>query len=192
MGARGECDGRTHPAETAFAIVRLTALRPQLRVLASIVHQGDLSRMCRDELTSVDLRADGSHPDHRRSPNLGQRLERLRPAADGRQPGLTVDRLVHLGASPIDGCHGHADIVRRLSSVSRSLGGRKRWRPSPERTSAGCGTPTRCWRRSFYPPSCPCLTLRGRRGHHGAAITYLRRVGACAELVSLPVARHTH
>ena len=47
------------PAETLIAARRLAGARPHLAAVAGIVHREDLWRLCRDELTGVDVRADG-------------------------------------------------------------------------------------------------------------------------------------
>jgi hypothetical protein len=47
------------PAETLIATRRLAGARPYLAVVAAIVHPEDLWQLCRDELTGVDVRADG-------------------------------------------------------------------------------------------------------------------------------------
>jgi hypothetical protein len=47
------------PAETLIAARRLAGARPHLNAVASIVHREDLWQLCRDELTGVDVRADG-------------------------------------------------------------------------------------------------------------------------------------
>jgi hypothetical protein len=46
------------PAETLIAARRLAGARPHLAAVAGIVHREDLWRLCRDELTGVDVRAD--------------------------------------------------------------------------------------------------------------------------------------
>jgi hypothetical protein len=46
-------------AEILIAARRLAGARPHLVAVAGIVHQGDLWQLCRDELTGVDVRADG-------------------------------------------------------------------------------------------------------------------------------------
>jgi hypothetical protein len=46
------------PAETLIAARRLAGVRPYLAAVAGIVHREDLWRLCRDELTGVDVRAD--------------------------------------------------------------------------------------------------------------------------------------
>ena len=47
------------PAETLIAARHLTAARPHLAAVASIVRHEDLWQLCRDELTGVDVRVDG-------------------------------------------------------------------------------------------------------------------------------------
>ena len=47
------------PAEVLIAARRLTGARPHLAVVAGIVHREDLWRLCRDELTGVDVCIDG-------------------------------------------------------------------------------------------------------------------------------------
>jgi hypothetical protein len=47
------------PAETLIAARRLAGARPHLAAVAGIVHPEDLWQFCRDELTGVDVRADG-------------------------------------------------------------------------------------------------------------------------------------
>ena len=47
------------PAETLIAARRLAGARPHLAAVAGIVHRKDLWQLCRDELTGVDVRADG-------------------------------------------------------------------------------------------------------------------------------------
>jgi hypothetical protein len=47
------------PAEILIAARRLAGARPHLAAVAGIVHHEDLWRLCRDELTGVDVRADG-------------------------------------------------------------------------------------------------------------------------------------
>ena len=47
------------PAETLIAARRLAGARPHLAAVAGIVHHEDLWQLCRDELTGVDVRADG-------------------------------------------------------------------------------------------------------------------------------------
>jgi hypothetical protein len=47
------------PAEIVIAARRLAGAQPHLAVVAGIVHHDDLWRLCRDELTGVDIRIDG-------------------------------------------------------------------------------------------------------------------------------------
>ena len=47
------------PAEVLIAARRLAGARPHLAAVAGIVHHEDLWRLCRDELTGVDVRIDG-------------------------------------------------------------------------------------------------------------------------------------
>ena len=47
------------PAEIMIAARRLAGARPHLAAVAGIVHHEDLWRLCRDELTGVDVRIDG-------------------------------------------------------------------------------------------------------------------------------------
>jgi hypothetical protein len=47
------------PAEILIAARRLAGARPHLSAVAGIVHHEDLWRLCRDELTGVDVRVDG-------------------------------------------------------------------------------------------------------------------------------------
>jgi hypothetical protein len=47
------------PAEILIAARRLAAVRPHLAAVAGIMHREDLWRLCRDELTGVDVRTDG-------------------------------------------------------------------------------------------------------------------------------------
>jgi len=47
------------PAETLIAARRLAGARPHLAAVAGIAHREDLWRLCRDELTGVDVSADG-------------------------------------------------------------------------------------------------------------------------------------
>ena len=47
------------PAEILIAARRLAGARPHLAAVAGIVHHEDLWRLCRDELTGVDVRIDG-------------------------------------------------------------------------------------------------------------------------------------
>ena len=47
------------PAEVLIAARRLAGARPHLAAVAGIVALEDLWQLCRDELTGVDLRADG-------------------------------------------------------------------------------------------------------------------------------------
>ncbi len=47
------------PAEILIAARRLAGARPHLAAVAGIAHQDDLWRLCRDELTGVDVRIDG-------------------------------------------------------------------------------------------------------------------------------------
>jgi hypothetical protein len=47
------------PAEMEIAARRLAGAQPHLAVVAGIVHHDDLWRLCRDELTGVDVRIDG-------------------------------------------------------------------------------------------------------------------------------------
>ncbi len=47
------------PAEIMIAAQRLAGARPHLVAVAGIVHQDDLWRLCREELTGVDIRVDG-------------------------------------------------------------------------------------------------------------------------------------
>jgi hypothetical protein len=47
------------PAETVMAARRVAAARPHLAAVAGIVGQEDLWRLCRAELTGVDVRVDG-------------------------------------------------------------------------------------------------------------------------------------
>jgi hypothetical protein len=46
------------PAETLIAARRLAGAGPYLAAVAGIAHREDLWRLCRDELTGVDVRAD--------------------------------------------------------------------------------------------------------------------------------------
>jgi hypothetical protein len=45
--------------EVLIAARRLAGARPHLAAVAGIVHPEDLWRLCRDELTGVDVRVDG-------------------------------------------------------------------------------------------------------------------------------------
>jgi hypothetical protein len=45
------------PAETAFVVRRLAAAAPHIVALAPIIDRDDLVRLCREELTGVDMRA---------------------------------------------------------------------------------------------------------------------------------------
>jgi hypothetical protein len=47
------------PAETLIAAQRLAGARPHLAAVAGIVHPDDLWQLCRDELSGIDVRADG-------------------------------------------------------------------------------------------------------------------------------------
>ena len=47
------------PAEVLIAARRLGGVRPHLAAVAGIVHPEDMWRLCRDELTGVDVRIDG-------------------------------------------------------------------------------------------------------------------------------------
>jgi hypothetical protein len=47
------------PAEILIAARRLAGARPHLAVVAGIVHREDLWRLCRDELTGIDVHVDG-------------------------------------------------------------------------------------------------------------------------------------
>jgi hypothetical protein len=47
------------PAETLIAARRLAGARPHLAAVAGIVYREDLWQFCRNELTGVDVRADG-------------------------------------------------------------------------------------------------------------------------------------
>jgi len=47
------------PAEIVIAARRLAGAQPHLAVVAGIVHHDDLWRLCRDELTGLDIRTDG-------------------------------------------------------------------------------------------------------------------------------------
>ena len=47
------------PAETLIAARRLAGARPYLAAVAGIVHPDDLWQLCRDELSGIDVRADG-------------------------------------------------------------------------------------------------------------------------------------
>ena len=47
------------PAETLIAARRLAGARPHLAAVAGIVHPDDLWQLCRDELSGIDVRADG-------------------------------------------------------------------------------------------------------------------------------------
>jgi hypothetical protein len=47
------------PAEILIAARRLAGARPHLPAVAGIVHQDDLWQLCREELTGIDVRADG-------------------------------------------------------------------------------------------------------------------------------------
>lgn len=42
-----------------MAARRLAGARPHLAAVAGLVHPGDLWQLCRDELTGVDIRAEG-------------------------------------------------------------------------------------------------------------------------------------
>jgi hypothetical protein len=46
------------PAEILIAARRLTGARPHLAAVAGIVHDQDLWRLCRDELTGIEVRTD--------------------------------------------------------------------------------------------------------------------------------------
>jgi hypothetical protein len=48
-----------NPAETLMAARRLVGASPHLAAIAGIVHHEDLWRLCRDELTGLDVRIDG-------------------------------------------------------------------------------------------------------------------------------------
>lgn len=47
------------PAETVIAARQLAAARPHLAAVAGIVRHEDLWQLCRDELTGVDVQAEG-------------------------------------------------------------------------------------------------------------------------------------
>lgn len=47
------------PAEVLIAARRLAGARPHLAAVAGVVHHEDQWQLCRDELTGVDVRADG-------------------------------------------------------------------------------------------------------------------------------------
>ena len=47
------------PAEVLIAARRLAGARPHVAAIAGIVHHEDLSQLCREELTGVDVRVDG-------------------------------------------------------------------------------------------------------------------------------------
>ena len=47
------------PAEILIAARRLAGARPHLAAVAGTVHQEDLWRLCREELTGIDIRAGG-------------------------------------------------------------------------------------------------------------------------------------
>ena len=47
------------PAEILIAARRLAGTRPHLTAVAGIVHPEDLWQLCRDELTGLDIRAEG-------------------------------------------------------------------------------------------------------------------------------------
>jgi hypothetical protein len=47
------------PAEMLIAARRLAGARPHVAAVAGIVHHEDLSQLCRDELTGVDVCIDG-------------------------------------------------------------------------------------------------------------------------------------
>ncbi len=47
------------PAETLIAARRLAGARPHLAAVAGLVHPEDLWRLCRDELTGVDVHTGG-------------------------------------------------------------------------------------------------------------------------------------
>jgi hypothetical protein len=51
--------GVLNPAETLIAARRLAGARPHLAAVAGIVHHDELWRLCREELTGVDVRLDG-------------------------------------------------------------------------------------------------------------------------------------
>jgi hypothetical protein len=46
------------PAEIVIAARRLAGAQPHLAIVAGIVHHDDLRRLCREELTGVDIRID--------------------------------------------------------------------------------------------------------------------------------------
>ena len=46
-------------AETVLAVRRLATMRPHVGAVAPLVDPDDLWRLCRDELTGVDVRRDG-------------------------------------------------------------------------------------------------------------------------------------
>jgi hypothetical protein len=48
------------PAEVLIAARRLAGARPHLAAVVGIVHREDLWQLCRDELTGIDVRVDGS------------------------------------------------------------------------------------------------------------------------------------
>jgi hypothetical protein len=47
------------PTETLIAARRLAGMRPHLAAVAPIANPDDLPRLCREELTGVDVRVDG-------------------------------------------------------------------------------------------------------------------------------------
>jgi hypothetical protein len=46
-------------AETALAVRRLAAMRPHIAAVAPLVDADNLWRLCRDELTGVDVSMEG-------------------------------------------------------------------------------------------------------------------------------------
>ena len=51
--------GALTPTETLIAARRLAGLKPHIGAVARIAHPDDLWRLCREELTGVDVRVDG-------------------------------------------------------------------------------------------------------------------------------------
>ena len=85
------------PAEVLIAARRLAGGRPHLVAVAGIVHQEDLWKLCRDELTGVDVRVDGWDIRGRwfgvvvgATPDRGVATRRDDPLARDRRPDRTA------------------------------------------------------------------------------------------------------
>jgi hypothetical protein len=84
------------PAEILIAARRLGGTRPPLAAVAGIVHHEDLWQLCRDELTGVDVRIDGSASSS--GPLCGRGSGAAARERRGRGPGTSAARRIPAGS----------------------------------------------------------------------------------------------